>query len=106
MKPIRSKSLLWLDELVMYDLPLQIQKKLNAHLEKNKGKHYRLTNKVRKLPDEVKARIAYEFTRLYETYDKPPTIGASHTYKEQFEEATAEEIEQLAKYLMHLIEVA
>ena len=102
----RSKSLVWLDELVMYDLPLQIQKKLNAHLEKNKGKHYALTNKVRKLPDEVKGKIAHDFTKLYETYDKPQTSGASHTYKEQFEEATPEQIEQLAKYLMHLIEVA
>ena len=57
MKTNRSKSLVWLDELVMYDLPLQIQKKLNASLEKNKGMHYALS-------------------------------------------------EQLAKYLMHLVEVA
>jgi hypothetical protein len=103
-KQNRSKSLMWLDELVMYDLPLQIQKKLNARLEKNKGMHYALSMKVRKLPDEVKGKIAHDFTRLYETYDK--VQRSSHTHQRQFEAATPEQIEQLAKYLMHLIEVA
>jgi len=104
MRTNRSKSLVWLDELVMFDLPLQIQKKLNNHLEKNKGMHYALTLKVKKLPDEVKGKIAHDFTRLYESYDK--VRRSSHTHQRQFEAATPEQIEQLAKYLMHLVEVA
>tara|TARA_R100000908_G_C3743342_1_gene139300 strand:- start:189 stop:1505 length:1317 start_codon:yes stop_codon:yes gene_type:complete len=103
----------WLAMLVEYDLPIAIAKQLRPYMQNlvNRGKSIELSAKLSRLHQFSRGAkigsISREIEKLVMKYDRPTTRGGVHPNRtEDINLLTEPQLEQVAKYTIHLIEQA